>query len=96
MSANLPGNACRLFAHYDDVEQLPAASPGLVIAKLLEEGEGSDLRWLTSAFPESRLSSWLDLHDTRLLSRRSRSFWRLLFDRPDRSTKESGDQLWLL
>jgi len=96
MSDELPANACRLFAHYEDPTQLPAVSSQLVVARLLEEGDSSDLRWLTSAYPESQLSSWLDRHGSRLLSHRSRSFWRTVLARPDSPAQGPGDQLWPL
>ena len=96
MSEKLPRNALRLFAHYEDAEQLPSDSPELVIRKLLEEGDASDLQWLTSTYPESRLASWLDQHGARLLSRRSRSFWQTMLDRPEPSVEKPGDQLWPL
>lgn len=96
MTAQLHGHARRLFTHYEDVENLPATSPDLVIAKLMEEGDGEDLRWLCRQFPEMRLASWLDRHDTRLLSRRSRCFWRVLLDRNDQPTQCTGDSLWPL
>lgn len=96
MSQRLPKNTLRLFAHYEDPEQLPAVSPELVIAKLLEEGDASDLDWLTETYPESQLASWLDRHGDRLLSRRSCSFWRILLDRPHSAGEEPGDPLWPL
>jgi len=96
MSEKLPRNALRLFAHYEDAEQLGAGSPGLVMARLLEEGDTSDLQWLTRTFPESQLASWLDQHGARLLSRRSRSFWRTVLNRPDPPGEGPGDPLWPL
>lgn len=96
MSEKLPTNALRLFAHYEDAELLPSISPELVIPRLLEEGDASDLRWLVKRYPEPRLASWLDHHATRLLSRRSRSFWRIVLDRPDPSAAGPGEQLWRL
>ncbi len=96
MPDNLPRNALRLFAHYEGAEQLPAVSAELVIARLLEEGDGSDLRWLTRTYPEARLSTWLDEHGDRALSRRSRSFWRVVLDLSLPSTAAPGELLWPL
>jgi len=96
MSEKLPRNALRLFAHYEDAEQLSTGSPGLVMARLLEEGDTSDLQWLTGNYAESRLASWLDRHGARLLSRRSRNFWRTVLNRPDPSGEGPGDPLWPL
>lgn len=96
MPETLPDTTHRLFAHYADVENLPTSSPGLVMARLLEEGNGPDLRWLTRRFAESRLSSWLDQHGNRQLTRRSRSFWRILLDRPESWVEGAGESLWPL
>jgi len=96
MSNRLPTHTLRLFAHYDDAERLPAAAPELVMERLLEEGDSSDLRWLNGAYPEPRLSSWLDEHGSRLLSRRSQAFWRIMLDRPDSVVAAPGEQLWPL
>jgi hypothetical protein len=96
MSEKLPRNALRLFAHYEDAEQLSTGSPGLVMARLLEEGDASDLQWLTRTYPESRLASWLDQYGARQLSRRSLSFWRTVLNRSDGPRKGPGDPLWPL
>ena len=94
MPDRLPTNAQRLFAHYPDAERLPTDSPEFVIARLLEDGDGSDLRWLTSIFSETELSSWLNRHGSRLLTRRSLGFWRAVFDRPAPEISRPGEQLW--
>lgn len=96
MSNRLPTHTLRLFAHYEDIERLPVAAPALVMARLMEEGDSSDLRWLTRVYPERHLSSWLDEHGSRLLSRRSQVFWRILLDRPDSVAAAPGEQLWPL
>lgn len=96
MSETLPDTTCRLFAHYEDVRNLPTTSPELVIASLLEEGDSTDLRWLTRRFPESRLRSWMDRHGHRQLTRRSRSFWNLVLDRSEPASESNGNPLWPL
>jgi hypothetical protein len=92
----LPRDARRLFAHYEDTAALPDTSPTLVLAKLMEEGDVDDLHWLTSACSEADLATWLDTRGPRQLSRRSLAFWRLMLDRPDDGTAHSGDELWPL
>jgi len=96
MNDSLCENARRLFAHYDDVAQLPRSAAPFVIAKLLEEGDSRDLRWLIGMCPENELGDWLDRHGARQLSRRSRSFWKVILDRAVSTTPSSGDELWPL
>ena len=96
MSGKLPRTARRLFAHYEEVESLPTVAPELVMAKLLEEGDAMDLRWLTRTYSPSRLCSWLEHHGDRLLTRRSLSFWNMVLDQPQPSTEGAENQLWPL
>jgi hypothetical protein len=92
----LPPDARRLLSHYDDPARLPNESPTLVLAKLMEEGDVDDLRWLTSAWGEADLATWIDTRGHRQLSRRSLAFWRLLLDRPGDDHARPGDALWPL
>jgi hypothetical protein len=46
-----------------------------VVARVLEEGDGGDLRWLFSRCPETVVRDWFERHAGRALSRRSRWFW---------------------
>ncbi len=96
MADTLPAATRRLFAHYANLERLPETSAPLVMARLMEEGDGSDLRWLTGRYPESDLSDWLDQHGLRQLSRRSHSFWRAVLDRPTDRREAPGEPLWPL
>jgi hypothetical protein len=52
-----------------------------VMARLLEDGDGADLRWLCRELPEETLAAWLDHHGVRRLSRRSLAFWSVLLGR---------------
>ena len=96
MTDELPRDARRLFAHYDEPARLPDRSPTLVLARLMEEGNAADLRWLTSAYAEADLAAWVDAHGDRQLSRRSLALWRLLLDRPGDGSDRPGDELWPL
>lgn len=96
MSLDIPDRSRRFFAHYDEAETLLVHSPEFVIARLFEEGDGADLRWLTGAVPESRLREWFDRHGGRQLSRRSRTFWRIVLATPESSKPLSEDPLWPL
>jgi hypothetical protein len=51
---------------------------GHVVGRLLEDGDGADLRWLFAARGEAAVRDWLELHGRRALSRRSRIYWHRL------------------
>jgi hypothetical protein len=84
MPLPLPAGARRLFPCHDlaAVSCAPAA-PELpfVIARLLEDGDSADLRWLIGAAGEPALAAWLARHGARQLSRRSLAFWQLALGR---------------
>lgn len=89
-----PAEALRLFPHYDpgDLD----AAPGFLIARLLEDGDGDDLRWLFAAVGEEAVRCWFAERGGRQLSARSRAFWRVaLASEPSVSTAGSED-LWPL
>lgn len=96
MTDDLPSHTRRLFAHYSDPARLPGDSPQLVLAKLMEEGDSTDLRWLTQAFDENELAAWIDDHGQRQLSRRSLAFWQIVLARPGHRGSRPGDELWPL
>ena len=72
---DLPAATRRLFPH------VPAGAAGaadhrpFLFARLLEEGDGADLRWLAAHAGEDELAAWLAAHGGRGLSHRSRVFW---------------------
>lgn len=66
---SVPEGTRRLFPHYEEVDD------SLVIARLLEDGDATDLAWLFGRYPESEVADWLARHGGRLLSARSRAFW---------------------
>lgn len=94
MPASAPAHALRLFPGSDE-SGLEPASPH-VIARLLEDGDGRDLAWLTSAVPEERLGAWLERHGGRQLSRRSRAFWEVVLGRPAGPRPDTWSDLWPL
>ena len=63
----LPENTQRLFAHYEMAEHDLTPSSGLIITKILEEGDRGDLQWLSHTYGESHLTTWLTEHGDRLL-----------------------------
>lgn len=92
----VPAHALRLFPGHDESGLDPASPP--VIARLFEDGDARDLRWLTETVPEERLAGWLERHGGRQLSRRSRAFWEVVLGRPAGSHPGDhiGSELWPL
>ena len=74
------------------------SNPGLpfLIARLLEDGDAADLRWLTRNVPETELASWLVSRGGRQLSVRSRAFWELVLDRRAGPEAPVRKELWPL
>lgn len=90
----LPEATRRLFPGYDDAE-LAEGLPFL-IARLLEDGDEADLRWLCRNVPESELAAWLESRGGRQLSVRSRTFWVAVLDRPAGGEVPVRSALWPL
>ncbi len=89
-----PATLLRLFPHHRAEEV--ATHPQLVIARLLEDGDGADLRWLFATVGEEAVRRWFAERGGRQLSARSRAFWRVaLASGPSASTAGSED-LWPL
>lgn len=72
----LPEHARRLFPAIEDDALLAPAGRGLLVGRLLEDGDERDLRWLAARLGEDELRVWFGRHGGRRLSRRSRAFWR--------------------
>jgi hypothetical protein len=66
---SLPEGTRRLFPHHEEL------GDSLVIARLLEDGDATDLAWLFGRFSETEIADWFSHHGGRLLSARSRAFW---------------------
>lgn len=96
MPRNLPSGATRLFAHYDDLESLVDSAPEMVLARLMEEGDSDDLRWMTTVYSESQIARWFSHQGSTQLSRRSGSFWSLVLDRTSTADRDTTDELWPL
>jgi hypothetical protein len=88
----LPEGARRLFP--PDVAVAPEAD--LVVERLLEEGDSSDLRWLAGQRGEAALGEWFERCGGRRLSRRSRAFWALVLDRAPSPPAPGAEELWPL
>ncbi|MDY7091915.1 MAG: hypothetical protein SX243_02990 [Acidobacteriota bacterium] len=68
----------------------------LVVARILEEGEEADLRWLTQTLDETELRRWLETRGGRQLSPRSRRFWQLVLGAAPSPAAELEEALWNL
>lgn len=97
-SDELPPRTRRLFPASDPPLSLGRHSE-YVIGRLLEDGEGEDLRWLLGRLgPDriERLRAWLVRHGGRALSRRSRAFWSLVLEVSPSPPSSSTGALWPL
>lgn len=92
----LPPGARRLFSGHDvRALELPA-DRSLILARLLEDGDGADLAWLTSMVPEAEIAGWFSRHGGRQLSRRSRAFWSVVLGTAPGPEAEAAGALWPL
>lgn len=94
--ASMPATTRRLFAHYDLSSSFVDDAPGLVIGRVLEEGDTADLRWLFASFDDAQIGDWLEHHGSRQLSRRSLSFWKTILGREVPALPPAQEQLWPL
>lgn len=92
---NLPDGTRRLFAHFD-TERLDDSDAPLILERLLEDGDGDDLRWLAGALPEVRWVNWFEDRAHRRLSRRSRAFWAVVLDVAPENRPDAAEALWPL
>ena len=91
---DIPPETRRLFPGYADAD-LSAGLPFL-IARLLEDGDEADLRWLTGNVPETDLAAWLEQRGGRQLSVRSRAFWEAVLGRQAGGEVPARSALWPL
>jgi hypothetical protein len=91
---DIPPETRRLFPGYADAD-LAEGLPFL-IARLLEDGDEADLRWLTRSVPETELAGWLEQRGGRQLSIRSRAFWEAVLGRPAGGEAPIRKDLWPL
>ena len=91
--AALPERTARLFPNE---AVLSPESHGLVIERILEDGDGGDLRWLTAELSERELAAWLARAGGRKLSRRSRAYWSRVLGADAGNPAASAAALWPL
>ncbi len=94
--AQLPDSSLRLFPHHGREPLAGGEAQALVIGRMLEEGDSTDLRWLVQSVPEQRLAAWLGERGGRQLSRRSRAFWQVILGRQAAPPSETAELLWPL
>jgi hypothetical protein len=91
----LPAAVSMRFWGYAE-DELRGTGRGLLIGRLLEEGEGEELRWLLAALGGQALGEWLRAHGGTVLSRRSRAFWSAVLGVPAPAPRELAAELWPL
>jgi hypothetical protein len=101
----LPPGAARLFPHHAGADLDPGRTAPFLIGRLLEDGDGVDLRWLAASVSEADLAAWLACRGGRQLSARSRAYWRVVLGRPgarpgdapvEQGVPEEAADLWPL
>lgn len=90
----LPPATRRLFPSHRAEDLLRGTGRGLLVGRLLEEGDRRDLAWLTAEIGEQTLADWVERRGRRQLSRRSLAFWSRLLDTP--RAEPPDDPLWPL
>ena len=86
----------RLFPGYKlEALEAPGARPFL-FSRLLEDGDGADLRQLFATVPEGEAAAWLASHGGRQLSVRSRAFWQVVLDTRAGAALPGTAALWPL
>lgn len=78
------------------LDSTTAGSRSLVIARLLEDGDRSDLAWLFGALPESEIAAWLSEQGGRKLSRRSAAYWQVVLGVSAGESAPGRADLWPL
>ena len=71
-------------------------SRGLVLARLLEEGDRSDLAWLAREVGREAIAAFVRDHGGRKLSARSRRFWSRALGLPLPAPPPLAEELWPL
>lgn len=89
----LPAGARRLVPHHPPDAVTAEEAPGLLIPRLLEDGDAADLAWLVAAYGEARLAAWLAARGVRQLSARSRAFWEVVLGRQAAGARHEPDRI---
>ncbi len=92
----LPEHTRRLFPDVAEDELLAPGGRGQLVARLLEDGDEEDLRWLVATLGEAALARWFARWGGRRLSRRSRAFWRVVLGVEPPPPPPLAEALWPL
>ncbi len=92
----MPEATRRLFPHYEDEALDLQLGRSLVLGRLLEDGDGADLAWLTANLPEDEIAGWFSRHGGRQLSARSREIWRAVLGCEPGPVHPEARALWPL
>jgi hypothetical protein len=96
MDLTLSETSRRLFAHVEVETVAYESAGGLIVGRLLEEGESSDLRRLAEEVGEERMAAWVRERGGRQLSRRSRCFWESVLGVAPSASADVAEELWPL
>jgi hypothetical protein len=89
-----PVSAARRWPHYGlEADEAPA---GFLCSRLLEDGDGDELRWLFARQGEAAVGRWLARRASRALSARSRAYWSLVLGVPLAPATDAARELWPL
>jgi hypothetical protein len=89
-----PGGVRRLFG--EEEELLARSGRSRLLARLLEDGDSADLRWLFAELGAAEIRDWLAEHGRRRLSRRSAAFWEVVLGEVASSAPPAGNPYWPL
>lgn len=88
--------ALRLFSHTSVSELTAAEGRSLLLARLLEVGDGVDLRALSGQVSEREIGDWFEHRGGRKLSTRSQAFWSIVLGRPAGGAIPGASAFWPL
>ena len=95
-AANLPATVRDRFAGYAESDLVDPAYRDFLVARLMEEGSGEELRWLLRTVGSEPLAALLARRGGRALSRRSRAFWERLLGVRSAPPHPLAQELWPL
>jgi len=95
-ASSLPAAVRERFAGYDEAALSAPAHRDFLIARLMEEADGAELRWLVRTVGRDALASLLARRGGRALSRRSRAFWERLLGVRSAAPHPLAHELWPL
>lgn len=96
MSASVGDGARRLFTDLPEVDFDAPQNRSLLFARLLENGDGTDLSTLARSFPEGEIGDWFERLGGRKLSSRSQAFWSIVLGRRAGGADPGASELWPL